>query len=500
MKKIPSSVPVFIQDLQSEPNSRYSTAKLKVFYEGETGDHRLFTKEFSEKLIKTLPSTPVVGYYSEKDEDFVGHNRIQYVYGHVPETASIEFQEDEEYGRTYAVTDVILYTERKDNIGEVAKKIVGKQHSLELDPDTLEYKINRDKNGHLINIEFINGSFIGLSVLGDNETPAFLGSGFFTLDKSYEEFAAISKQNFEKFLQYLNNNGGEIQVFNQEEYFQQLCSFLVKETHQEFEQKIYEIFARRGIYGYIAESSNDYVVFAQYDCEQCTMLYLRYTIERLEDGYDLVNPVPVKARYLTEEEIADSSKEEFVDNSEAEKEDKEESQCIKEDEEKSKCVTEEEDKDKPEISEAAKSDEDEKGKCIDDEQKQKEEKGVSDDQQENDQEKRQEEESNNKYSSSALSEEERQELEQYRRQEKLSIIDGYDKELSDSTLEQFKSKVDELSKSELEAQLAIEFRKTVKQQVVNTKFTKSYQPFSVIAPIESYDETDSAAAIKKYNN
>lgn len=497
MKKIPSSVPVFIQDLQSEPNSRYSTAKLKVFYEGETGDHRLFTKEFSEKLIKTLPSTPVVGYYSEEDEDFVGHNRIQYVYGHVPETASIEFQEDKEYGRTYAVTDVILYTERKDNIGEVAKKIVGKQHSLELDPDTLEYKINRDKNGHLINIEFINGSFIGLSVLGDNETPAFLGSGFFTLDKSYEEFAAISKQNFEKFLQYLNNNGGEIQVFNQEEYFQQLCDFLVKETHQEFEQKMYEILAEKGCYGYIVESSNDYVVFAQYDEVQCKILYLRYTVEQLEDGYNLINPVPVRARYLTEEEIANSSKEDFVDNSEAKKEDKEESQCIKEDEEKDKCVTKD-DEDKPKINEAAKPDEDEKGKCIDDKQKQKEE-GVSDDQQKTKQEKRQEE-PNNKYSSSALSEEERQELEQYRRQEKLSIIDSYDKELSDSTLEQFKSKVDELSKSELEAQLAIEFRKTVKQQVVNTKFTKSYQPFSVIAPIESYDETDSAAAIKKYNN
>ena len=37
MKIIPSSVPVFIQDLESQ-NGKYSKAKLKVFYVGETPD------------------------------------------------------------------------------------------------------------------------------------------------------------------------------------------------------------------------------------------------------------------------------------------------------------------------------------------------------------------------------------------------------------------------------------------------------------------------------
>lgn len=83
---IPSSVPVFIQNLENQ-NGKYSTAKLGVFYVGETPDHRLFTESFSKEVVKTLPLTPVVGYYSEDDEDFIGHNKTQYVYGLVPETA-----------------------------------------------------------------------------------------------------------------------------------------------------------------------------------------------------------------------------------------------------------------------------------------------------------------------------------------------------------------------------------------------------------------------------
>lgn len=94
MKKIPTNVPVFIQNLESQ-NGKYSKAKLKVFYVGETPDHRLFTEDFAQEVIKTLPLTPVVGYYSEDDGDFIGHNNVQYVYGLVPETATFDFEVDE---------------------------------------------------------------------------------------------------------------------------------------------------------------------------------------------------------------------------------------------------------------------------------------------------------------------------------------------------------------------------------------------------------------------
>ena len=161
-------------------NAKYSKAKLKIYYIGETVDKRLFTKEFSDKLLSSIAYTPVVGFYSVADEDFVGHNNVQNIYGLVPESATLEYVEDAAQGVTFAVTDIILYTGRPDDTGVIASKIIGKQHSLELDPNSVQYKINRDSAGNFKNLEFTDGELIGLSVLGDNDTPAFTGSEFFS--------------------------------------------------------------------------------------------------------------------------------------------------------------------------------------------------------------------------------------------------------------------------------------------------------------------------------
>ena len=55
MNKIPMNVPVFIRSSEEEQTSvLYSKAKLKIFYVGETADHRIFTKEFSDKLYASM--------------------------------------------------------------------------------------------------------------------------------------------------------------------------------------------------------------------------------------------------------------------------------------------------------------------------------------------------------------------------------------------------------------------------------------------------------------
>lgn len=195
--KVSTSVPVHILEL---PDSKFNLdqknpfithARLKMFYVGMTEDGRLFTEDFSNKLIKTLPQSPVVGYYDEEKDDFKAHNQKQYVYGYVPENATVYFEEEDD--RVWAFTDVILFTGRKDNIGEVARKIIGMQHSLELDPDTVEYKINRDSNGKFRSIEFTEGKFIGLSVVGNSEKPAFSGSHFFTIEEESEMVEALKE-------------------------------------------------------------------------------------------------------------------------------------------------------------------------------------------------------------------------------------------------------------------------------------------------------------------
>lgn len=74
-----TSIPAFVENFTADTeNAKYSKAKLKMYYIGETVDHRVFTKEFSDKIISTIAYTPVVGFYSVADEDFIGHNNVQY--------------------------------------------------------------------------------------------------------------------------------------------------------------------------------------------------------------------------------------------------------------------------------------------------------------------------------------------------------------------------------------------------------------------------------------
>ena len=175
--KVQTNLPAYLSDFVSEPNEKFSRAKLKVFYIGETADKRLFTEKFAKKVIKTLPYTPVVSSYDAGEDDFIGHAAEQNIYGIVDPCGNITFEEED--GQTWAICDVVLYTERPDSTGKIASKIVGKQHSLELDPKTVRYTVNYDSKKKLKNIEFLDGEFVGVSVLGDKQKPAFSGSHFF---------------------------------------------------------------------------------------------------------------------------------------------------------------------------------------------------------------------------------------------------------------------------------------------------------------------------------
>ena len=74
MKKptINFSWPVVLSDFSNNEDKNYeifSRCKLKVFYKGETADHRYFSDEFADQLIRSLPYTPVVSRYDDESED-----------------------------------------------------------------------------------------------------------------------------------------------------------------------------------------------------------------------------------------------------------------------------------------------------------------------------------------------------------------------------------------------------------------------------------------------
>lgn len=85
----------------------------------------------------------------------------------------------------------MYYTKRPDKVGEIAKKIEGHSQSLELDPSTVKYVVNYDERKHFKNIEFTAGHFVGVSVLGKDQQPAFTGSAFFTTDELIESLKLL---------------------------------------------------------------------------------------------------------------------------------------------------------------------------------------------------------------------------------------------------------------------------------------------------------------------
>jgi len=461
MDNINFSIPVTLFDYRKSNNTLYSSAKLKIFYVGMTGDKRLFTKKFSDKLLASLPYVPVVGYYDEEEDDFKGHNQsVQYIYGIVPEEANIEYTEEK--GKKYAVCDVILYTGRGDRTGEIAEKIVGKSHSLELNPIDTKYTIHKDAKGKIKSVEFTEGSLLGLSVLGDDEKPAFEGSGFFSekseLMKSFESF----REQMEKF--YRENQRGEEMSVNTKDTIEEvepvvadkkdlpivdnaefteevepvitkpiteeviepaiiemtknekLADTFMKVTNQETEMEINKAVNQEfGDYCYIIQlsTSEGILVYMDYSAE---LTYYRVSFTQEEGNITFGEKVVVKPRFLTEEEINSTFKvvEEVVQE-----------ELVVE----TKGTTQEDDAfeqhEEPEVEET-------------------------------------EEAKEEKLNAIALTDSERQELETYRRSDKEALIQSFKEDLPKEFILALIGELDSNTLEELDTKLSKEFTRMMK--------------------------------------
>lgn len=290
--EISYKIPVSLFDYRESENPLYSFARLKIFYIGMTPDKRLFTKKFSDQLLRTLPYVPVVGYYSDEKDDFVGHNsKVQHIYGIVPEDAKVEYVK--ENGREYAVCDVMLYTGRNDDTGKIAQQIVGKSHSLELNPGDTTYQINHSMDGKLASIEFLTGSLLGLSVLGDDEQPAFTGSDFFT------EFKELfSKDTLNSMNDFYRNTP---------------CAFankknFARDSYEHRKTRAYN--ALKEMYPNvrydIIQMTDDFIFYCEYIEDQNGTQKVHYKINYTDNNrvIDLIGgPEEVYETYLTEEEL-----------------------------------------------------------------------------------------------------------------------------------------------------------------------------------------------------
>ena len=167
-----------------------------------------------------------------------------------------KYVEDEEEEKTWLVTDVLLYTDRNDNIGNIASKIVGHPHSLELDPKTVDYEFI--KEGGKTKIRFKKGKVFGLSVLGTNEKPAFTGSQFF-----FSQFGDLAepelREKFELFFNYLEEEGRGEQMNITKEQFDSLLN-AAKLSYTEQEELVHKKFNLEigdSAYAYITRMYSD---------------------------------------------------------------------------------------------------------------------------------------------------------------------------------------------------------------------------------------------------
>ncbi len=162
-------------------NDTISAARCRIFYKGINRNATYISEEFSEKLLKTLPYSPIKGIFNAESGDFEDHGSSRdsgKVYGVVPENPEITWEthlDGDGVAREYACCNVLLFT----GTYEEANYILGKSQSMELYGPSIsgEWKVI---DGIEV-FEFSEGCFLGLMALGTEVEPCFEGAAFFSL-------------------------------------------------------------------------------------------------------------------------------------------------------------------------------------------------------------------------------------------------------------------------------------------------------------------------------
>ena len=170
-----------------EVNPVISKARLRVFYKYANRNRSYITDEFAEKLLKTIFYAPVKGIYDNDKGDYTDHGKKRdegRIYGIVPGPNETQVTwephlDEDGIERVYACVDVYLFT---GLYPKEAGEIVGKGHSMELFSPSIKFH-NEIIDGEQYAV-FDEGCFLGLQALGDDVTPCFEGSEFFSLQNN----------------------------------------------------------------------------------------------------------------------------------------------------------------------------------------------------------------------------------------------------------------------------------------------------------------------------
>ena len=177
-------------------DDRFKKVKIFVAHTGENLNQSSFSLQALQKMSRTLPYVPIVGYLT-KDEygnvDFKGHEsvieivddelRIDYLgvpFGFIPENPKIDFEFRE--GKEWLTVEGYLWNKFEKYIKTIEKANGRKSQSMEI----IDVIGDIDDRG-ILHIE--NGEFSALCILGDNVKPAMVGSTLemFTANKNFKD-------------------------------------------------------------------------------------------------------------------------------------------------------------------------------------------------------------------------------------------------------------------------------------------------------------------------
>ena len=203
--------PITVYGNLTKYSDTISKGRCRIFYKYANRNGTYITDEFAEKLLSTIPYTPVKGIYDNFEEDYTDHGNkrsLGRIYGIVPENPNLQWEkhlDEDGIEREYACVDVLIFTALYEEAGE----IFGKAQSMEIYEPSIKgsWKII---NGRRM-FEYTEGSFLGLQVLGEDVEPCFEGAAFFSLYSSLKQLVDEIKEYTLKLPE--KNIGGQSQMF-----------------------------------------------------------------------------------------------------------------------------------------------------------------------------------------------------------------------------------------------------------------------------------------------
>lgn len=206
-------------------NPLISHCVIKVCYAGQNRNKTIISESLLRDLGKTLPGSPIVGYYVEAKEDFNEHDRTFEVdengfyfreltrpYGFVDLNAKVwlqDFLDDDGIVRKYLCTEGYIWTGAYPESQRIIEK--GNNQSMELNEKTLKGNWTKDEKTQE-KFFIINEALIEkLCILGEDIEPCFEGAQIkssFSLDKiNFEDFKNTMYSMINELKDTLNKGG-----------------------------------------------------------------------------------------------------------------------------------------------------------------------------------------------------------------------------------------------------------------------------------------------------